>query len=153
MLKKILIAGSAAAVVLGAGTAALAESGPASPSGAPSASTSSAAAAPAHPKRAALRRALHAQWVTRDGKGSTTFVTHDAIRGQVTAATPTSITVQAADHTTETYGVTGTTKIHSRADVKGVAGSMGEVHKGDTVRVIGTGSTTLTATRIVDVTK
>ena len=152
MLKKIVIAGSAAAVVLGAGTAALAVSGSNSPS-APSSSSSTrrpGKAKAGHAKRAELRRALHASWVTRDGKNSTSFVTHDAIRGQVTAVSASSITVKAADNVSETYAVNSSTKVHSRADGKGKAGTIGEVKSGDTVIVLGTGSGTLTATHVLD---
>jgi hypothetical protein len=153
MLKKIVIAGSAAAVVLGAGTAALAASGSNSPSSTPSSSTAAGAGkakAAAHAKRSELRRALHASWVTRDGKNSTSFVTHDAIRGQVTAVSATSITVKAADNVSETYAVNSSTKVHSRADGKGKAGTISEVKSGDTVIVLGTGSGTLTATHVLD---
>lgn len=152
MLKKIVIAGSAAAVVLGAGTAALAASGSNSPSAPPSSSTAAGAgkAKAAHAKRSELRRALHASWVTRDGKNSTSFVTHDAIRGQVTAVSATSITVKAADNVSETYAVNSSTKVHSRADGKGKAGTISEVKSGDTVIVLGTGSGTLTATHVLD---
>ena len=152
MLKKIVIAGSAAAVVLGAGTAALAVSGSNSPS-APSSSSSTApgkAKAAGHAKRSELRRALHASWVTRDGKNSTSFVTHDAIRGQVTAVSASSITVKAADNVSETYAVNSSTKVRSRADGKGKAGTIGEVKSGDQVIVLGTGSGTLTATHVLD---
>jgi hypothetical protein len=151
MLKKIVIAGSAAAIVLGAGTAALAVSGS---STAPSAPSSSAPAnAAGHAKRAELRRALHATWVTRNGKGSTGFVTHDEIRGQVTALSATSITVKAADNVSQTYAITSSTKVHLRADGKGKAGTIGEVKSGDRVIVIGTGTDTLTATHVLDGTK
>jgi hypothetical protein len=152
MLKKIVIAGSAAAVVLGAGTAALAASGSTSPSSTPSSSTAVGAgkAKAAHAKRSELRRALHASWVTRDGKNSTSFVTHDAIRGQVTAVSATSITIKAADNVSETYAVNSSTKVHSRADGKGKAGTISEVKSGDTVIVLGTGSGTLTATHVLD---
>ena len=91
--------------------------------------------------------------MTRDGKGSTSFVTHDAIRGQVTAVSATSITVKAADNVSETYAVTSSTKVRSRADGKGKAGSIGEVKSGDAVIVLGTGSGTLTATHVLDGTK
>jgi hypothetical protein len=175
MVKKIVVAGSAAAVVLGAGTAALAAG---SSSAAVSSPTSSAAPAPgtaapgkaangtAAPGKAAngkaakarlakgpLRRALHAQWVTRDGKSTTTFVTHDAIRGQVTAVSPTAITIKALDGLSQTYAVTSTTKVHTRADAKGQAGAIGEVHVGDKVAVTGTGTTSLIAQRVQDATK
>jgi len=151
MLKKIVIAGSAAAVVLGAGTAALAVSGSNSPN---SSSTVQGAAqagkAAGLGKRAELRRALHASWVTRDAKNSGSFVTHDAIRGQVTAVSASSITVKAADNVSETYAVNSSTKVRSRADGKGKAGTIGEVKSGDQVIVLGTGSGTLTATHVLD---
>jgi len=155
MWKKIVIAGSAAAVVLGAGTAALAASGSSSSTSASSSSSSAAKAAgkAGHAKRDVLRRALHATWVTRDGEGSTGYVTHDAIRGTVTAVSPTSITVKAADNVSQTYAVTSSTKVHSRADGKGKAGSIGEVTSGDKVLVAGTGTSSLTATQVLDATK
>jgi hypothetical protein len=152
MLKKIVIAGSAAAVVLGAGTAALAASG--SSSSAPPSSSSSATAGAAkakagHAKRSELRRALHATWVTKDGKGSTTYITHDAIRGQVTAVSATSITVKAVDNVSETFAVNSSTKVHTRAAGKGVAGTMSQLKTGDKVLVAGTGTSNLTATQVV----
>ena len=152
MLKKIVIAGSAAAVVLGAGTAALAISGSNSPSTPSSSSTATgtAKAKAGHAKRSELRRALHASWVTRDGKNSTSFVNHDAIRGQVTAVSATSITVKAADNVSETYAVNSSTKVRSRADGKGKAGTISEVKSGDAVIVLGTGSGTLTASHVLD---
>lgn len=157
MLKKIVIAGSAAAVVLGAGTAALAASG-SSGSPAPSASTASS---PAHTpakaagkaKRNVLRRALHASWVTRDGKASTSYVTHQAIRGEVTAVSATSITVKAVDNVSETFALNSGTKVHTRADGKGKAGTVSELKGGDKVLVLGTGTSSLTATRVLDVSK
>ncbi|MDQ2837442.1 MAG: hypothetical protein M3Y42_09380 [Actinomycetota bacterium] len=153
MLKKIVIAGSAAAVVLGAGTAAMAASGSSSPSPAPSASSTGKAAKADHGKKDQLKRALHATWVTKAGKGSTSYVTHDAIRGSVTAVSATSITVKAADNVSETYTVNSTTKVHSRADGKGKAGTMSEVKSGDKVMVLGTGTSSLTATHVLDGTK
>ena len=161
MLKKIALAGAAAAVVLGAGTAALATSGstasPGSSAGtSPAASSASggsagkAQPAKANPGRALARRALHATWVTRNGKAGSGFVTHDAIRGQVTAVSAGSITVKAADDVSQTYAVTGDTKVHVRADGKGKAGSIGEVKTGDRVVVLGTGTGSLTATQVLD---
>ena len=157
MLKKIVIAGSAAAVVLGAGTAALAASG--SSSSTPSSSSSSSAATGTGAqagaakgklaKRSELRRALHATWVTKDGKGSTTYITHDAIRGDITAVSATSITVKAADNVSETFVVNSTTKIHTRTAGKGAAGTMSQLKTGDKVLVAGTGTSSLTATQVV----
>ncbi|HEU5270644.1 MAG TPA: hypothetical protein VFU36_12025 [Jatrophihabitans sp.] len=156
MLKKMVIAGAAAATVLGAGTAALAVSGSSSSPTSPAASSPSAGkAAPGangqakrRPGLNLARRALHATWVTRNG--SSGFVTHDAIRGQVTAVSTGSITVKAADDVSQTYAVTGDTKVHLRSDGKGKAGSIGEVKTGDRVIVLGTGTTSLTATQVLD---
>lgn len=164
MLKKIVIAGSAAAVVLGAGTAALAASGSTTPSAPGSSNGSSAAgssaagssaagkgaAKAAHGKKSELRRSLHAQWVTRDGKNKTTFVTHDAIRGQVTAVSATSITVKSLDNVSQTYVLNSSTKVHTKADGKGKAGTLSELHTGDRVVVAGTGTSSLTATQVLD---
>ena len=164
MLKKIVIAGAAAAAVLGAGTAALAVSGSSSSPTSPAASSSQAPGksgqapgksgqapgnqAKRRPGLNLARRALHATWVTRNG--SSGFVTHDAIRGQVTAVSAGSITVKAADDVSQTYAITGDTKVHLRADGKGKAGSIGEVKTGDRVIVLGTGTSSLTATQVLD---
>lgn len=197
MLKKIVLAASAAVVVLGAGTAALATSTstPAKPS--PSGTSSPAPNAPApdsaapnaaapdsaKPDRAArgpkagkpalkaLRQALHAQWVTQDPDNENTYVTHNAIRGEVTAVSATSITVKALDGVTQTYAVTGDTKVHLRKGLpnpgngkgngqrgnrgglgNGPAATISDVHTGDKVAVTGTGTTSLTAQHVVDAT-
>jgi hypothetical protein len=181
MLKKIVFAASAAAVVLGAGTAALAASGGSgSPSPSPSGSVSAPAkpgtAAPApgahrgpRPDRPALRalgRALHAQWVTPDHKNKGTYITHDAIRGTVTAVSATSITVKAADGVSQTYAVTSDTKVRLRkvsgngqpgrgpqstgqSHAGATAGTISDVHTSDKVAVTGTGASSLTAQHIV----
>ena len=151
MWKKIAIAGGVCVVIAGAGSAALATSGTSAPS--PTSTSSSAPsstgkAAAKHRGKDALRHALHAQWVTR-AKGSTTFVTHDAIRGSVTAVSPTSITVAAADKKSETFHVTSATKVRIRTNGKGAKGTISQVHTGDKALVIGTGTSTLTARGIV----
>jgi hypothetical protein len=138
VIKKIIVAGSAAAAILGAGTAALALSGTATPSAAGASDTSGAAAAggagatpgaagaagaqsaAGGPRRRdvdRLRRALHAEWVTRN-RAAGTFVTHDAIRGSVGAVSPTAITVQAADGVSQTYAVNAGTTVRVRQDKK-----------------------------------
>ncbi|HEX8081308.1 MAG TPA: hypothetical protein VF557_13950 [Jatrophihabitans sp.] len=207
MLKKMALAASAAVVVLGAGTAALATStsaptkpgtpgttsAPAKPStpGATSAptkpgnpakpGTSGLAPGAAAPDKArgpkarklalkALGRALHAQWVTPDGDSENTFVTHNAIRGEVTAVSATSITVKALDGVTQTYAITGDTKVHLRKGLpslgkgksgergnrgglgNGPAGTISDVRTGDQVAVTGIGTTSLTAQHVVDAT-
>jgi hypothetical protein len=97
-----------------------------------------------------LRRAVHATWVS-ENKKTKTFTTHDTIRGQVTAVSATSITVKSADNVTETYVLNSATKVHTRA--KKAAASISDVKAGDRVRVAGTGTTTLTASQVVDTKK
>jgi hypothetical protein len=105
-----------------------------------------------HPRaRGLLRRLSHAQIVTR-GKGGG-FVTHDLIKGTVTSVSATSITVRAADSTTETFVVNTATKVRVRSDGKGAAATIGDVAKGDAVLVAGTGTSTRTAKHVVDVKK
>ena len=173
-MKKIVYAASAAAVVLGAGTAALAASAAAARRCRPARTPARCSrrpsrvppprlpAQPGHgrkgrPALRALERALHAQWVTRKPGSSGSYVTHDAIRGQVTAVSPTSITVKAADGVSQTYAVTGSTKVRLRKagsaagrGTGGTPGTIGDVHTGDQVAVAGTGTTSLTAAHIVD---
>lgn len=153
MYRRVLTAGATAAVIVGAGTAALATTGSDTTNGTPTTS-SSAAAAPGHAKKAKrgdgrlLRRAVHAQIVTKGKDG--TFVTHDIVTGTVTAVSATSITVQAADRTSETFVVNAQTKVRLRTNGKGAPSTIGEVATGDTVLVAGTGTTTMTAKHIVD---
>jgi hypothetical protein len=150
MWKKIAVAGCTAALIGGAGTAALAATGASSsPSAAATSGASSTTAK--HPKaREALlklRTLQHATWVTEDKDGKT-FTTHDAIRGSVTSVSPTSITVKAADNVSQTYAVNADTKVHTRGSKDAV--TIATVKSGDKVIVAGTGTTTLTATQIVD---
>jgi hypothetical protein len=162
MWKTIATAGAAAVVIGGAGTAAFA-AGTDTPT--PSAtSTSSASQQPANgsatkterpgANRARannrLRGAVHGTWVSKNKK-SGAFTTHSAIRGQVTAVSATSITVKAADSVTETYVLNSATKVHSRA--KKAATSISDIKTGDPVLVVGTGTSALTASRVVDAEK
>jgi hypothetical protein len=172
MWKRIAVIGAAAAIIGGAGTAAYATSTTAlatpSPSATSATSDSSATASkPEARKRAGadrLRRAVHGTWVTQNKKNGT-FTTHNAIRGSVTAVSPTSITVRAADSTTETYLVNPGTKVFTRAlrtqapktaktpPPNRTAASIADVEAGDSVLVTGTGTTALTAVRVVDLKK
>lgn len=178
--KAVVIAGlSAAALGVGGGVAWAASSGTVGAAVAPVAAVSSTGsasaasstapaptpapgAANAHPdhqrkhgaagrageRRAPWNRAAHAQWTAKDKTGA--FITHDAIRGTVTAVSATSITVKAADATSQTYVVTSTTKVHRKGDAKGQAGTIAQVKVGDEVGVLGTGTSTLTATHVMD---
>lgn len=160
MWKTIAIAGATAVVIGGAGTAAMAASGTPTPA----ASVSPSSSASLNPgdesvtstdqrqarKRMAvnrLRSTVHATWVSQNKKTGT-FTTHEAIRGQVTAVSATSITVKAADSVTETYVLNASTKVHSRATK--AAASISDIKTGDRVLVAGTGTTTLTAVRVVE---
>jgi hypothetical protein len=156
MYRKILLGGVAAAVIVGAGGTALAVTGSSTTAGTPSASSSSSRPsssssskkADAKKKHPFLRRLEHGQFVTR-GKGGQA-VTHDLIKGTVTAVSSTSITVQATDKKSETFAVTKDTKVRVRKDGKGSASTVASVAKGDHVMVSGTGTSTFTAGAIVD---
>lgn len=106
-----------------------------------------------HKPRAAelarLKDVLHAQWTTKDKAG--TVVTHDAIRGTVTAVSSSSVTVKAADGVNETYALGGTTKVTlgQGKGTKPKAGAVGDLKSGATVVVLGTGTSSLTADRVV----
>jgi hypothetical protein len=171
MLKKMTITGAIVAVAgLGLGGAALAQSAAAPAPAAASLQTELAASTTApttgakgkakpgthkdhsgEAKRGALVKRLgkvsHAQWVSKDKAG--TFVTHDAVRGSVSAVSPKSITVRATDGTTETFSVTAETKIHIKG-AKGTPGNISAVKPGDEVGVLGTGTAPMVATHILD---
>jgi hypothetical protein len=158
MWKTIGVVGATAAIIGGAGTVAVAASGTPTPTPSTSASSptsdsvanGSRAKAGKHRGKARLRGAVHVTWVS-ENKKTKTFTTHDAIRGRVTAVSPTSIAVKAADGVTKSYLVSSGTKVHSRTNK--AAASISEVKVGDPVRVAGTGTTMLTATRVRDAKK
>lgn len=187
MWKTITAVGASAVIIGGAGTAAYAASGTAAPAPSPSSTSatsdgattlSTAAGQTAETAKQAIRnrirRAVHASWVTRNKKAKT-FTTHEVIRGQVSAVSPTSITVRSADNVTETFVVSPATKVWTRTartaaakaaakaaapgtpsaktPASRTAASISDVVTGDAVFVGGTGSTTLTAIRIIDVKK
>lgn len=169
MLKKIVVIGGAAALI-GGGTAAFASSATATPTPSLSATSDSSVTTGkpgdgGHAGADRLRRAVHATWVTQNRK-TRTFTTHDAIRGQISAVSPTSITIRAADNTSETYLITSKTKVFTRAartQASNAAASktplarktvsIFDVKAGDFVLVGGTGTTALTAVRVVDIQK
>lgn len=151
MYRKTLIAGAAAAAIVGAGGTALAVSGsdtPSVPSAAPAAKSGHHALKLLG--KGKLRRLAHGEIVLRGKDG---FVTHDLIAGTVTAVSSTSITVQAADKTSETFAVTKDTKVRMRSNGSGAASSIDKVANGDHVLVAGTGTSTLTAKHVLDVKK
>jgi preprotein translocase subunit YajC len=150
MYRSVLITGVTAAAIVGAGTTALATTGSDTTSGTPtntSSTTDQANKAGQAGKNKLLRRALHAQIVT---KGKNGFVTHDFIKGTVTSVSATSITVEAADKRSDTFTIAKDTTVRARANGKATASTIGKVAKGDRVLVAGTGTTTLTAKHVVD---
>ena len=181
MLKKLVVIGGIAALAgLGLGGVAMAQTNSAAPAAAAVAQGSVAGdvAAPAAPTTGTAEHgnrdkkegsgrhhghenrfedAVHAQWVSKDAKTGT-FVTHDAVRGDVSAVSSTSITIKAADGTSETFAVDAATKVHIKgangaAHVKGAAktpGSISQVKVGDQAGVLGTGTSTMTATQVMD---
>ena len=156
MWKRIAIGGGVVAAVLGIGGAALAVSG--STSSSPRATTHTSGQTKSdhsglgrkHLRAALGARAVHAHWVTRSDDG--TFVAHDAIRGHVTAVSATSITVKAADATTEIYRVTGQTKVHVHSPGHTNKGAISQVKVGDNVLVVGVDQgSALNARQVVDI--
>ena len=163
MYRKIAVIGGTAAAIVGVGTAAMATSG--SDGGSPttallnasstSSTTGSANAAALakfakkHPllAKALARHLVHGQITTNGAKG---YVTHDGIIGDVTAVSPTSISVKASDGYSLTFSVSSSTKVRMRTAGKGSKSTIGAVHTGDTVAVIGTGATNPAATLVVD---
>ena len=171
MWKKIAIGGAVAAATAGVGMAAVATSGWPTTSGTPGTSgtlgtsgtsgtsgatlasvTSGLSAQDGRRAGQLLRRAAHGQWVARD-RNTGAWITHDAIRGSVTAVSATSITVKAPDNVSETFVVGSDTKVRQRQAGKATDSSIAAVHTGDEVVVLGTGSDAFAATRIVDIKK
>ncbi len=94
-----------------------------------------------------LERVSHAQWVGKNGKTGA-FVTHDTVRGRVSAVSVGSISVTATDGTPETFVVNSSTKVHVKGGPK--PATIAQVKVGDAVAVLGNGAGTMTATRIID---
>jgi hypothetical protein len=88
--------------------------------------------------RAQLLRGLHGVWVTNSKSG---FVTHQAIRGDVTAVSGSSITVKAKDGFSLTFTVAADTKVRARTNGKGSDSTIGAVKVGSKALVTGLGAT------------
>jgi len=154
MIRKTALAvGIGAVVVLGAaGTALAAQSQPtqATPTSSPTAAPTTTPA-PAEARNGHQRVDLNfpgefAQWTTFDAKTNTSTV-NDGIRGQVTAVSAKSITIQAAGGTSQTFAVDTNTRV--RGAKTGYAG-IGQIKVGDQAVVVGTGQSTFTATVVAD---
>jgi len=149
MFTKIGIVGLLSATAVGIGTGAAVSSSNA-PSPSPSTSPSSNSPAKTHARNGGLKRLLknteHGQLVTKGKDGAS--VTHDLIHGTVSAVSANSITVLAADKVSQTYTISSDTKVRMRATRS--LGSIGSVKKGDEVFVLGTGTSTFAAKRVLD---
>lgn len=96
--------------------------------------------------RARMLRALHGTWVTEGKAGP---VTHQAVRGEVTAVSGTTITVKARDGFSLTFSVTGDTRVRARTGGKGADSTIGAVKVGSKALVVGVGATNPTARVVV----
>lgn len=94
-----------------------------------------------------LKRIEQGQFVTKDGKTGAQ-VTHEIANGDVTAVSPTSITVKTGDGKTVTFTVSSSTKVHVKGQAKGSTGSISSVKTGQQALVVGTGTGPFAATRI-----
>jgi hypothetical protein len=155
MYRRILIGGVTAAAIVGAGGTALALSGSDDAmSGNPVASSEQAQMGKGMGlgmkagRGKLLRRLEHAQIVTKGDSGP---VTHNLINGTVTAVSATSITVEAADHESQTFTITSDTKVRVRSAGNGKQGTIADVAKGDHVLVAGTGTSKVTAKHVFDI--
>ena len=153
MWKKFAVTAILGTTIIASGGAALAASSSGStPTPAPAGTSSSPATGStvkAHHHSHRLAHALHAQWVTHNTK-TNTDVTHNEIKGTVTAVSATSITVRAADGVTQTYTMGSGTTVHAKGDTKASLGTIDQIKSGDRAIVVGTGTSTLTATHVND---
>jgi hypothetical protein len=148
------VAGVVAAGVLGTAGVAAATSETSSPAPAASSAPSTSAPAPAdkgkdkkakHARRAVIGRGMHGVFVVKGKDGPVTLVT---IRGQVTAVTPTGVTVKAEDGFSQTFAANADTKVRG-ADAKTLA----DVKVGAKSAVVGVKSGNTTTARTVLVRK
>ncbi len=166
MWTKATVLGGVAAVALVAGGAGMAiasaqgtagpevatvsPAGGATPTVSPSATVTKAGKA----DRGGLKQLLgrlkdfqHAEWVTKGD--ANTYVTHEAMLGQIQAVSSTSITVGSSDGTSMTFAVNDQTKVRQR-QVQGTATpTIGDLKNGQTVLVGGEKTPDLTAKNIL----
>ena len=88
----------------------------------------------------------YAQWTTFDARTNTSTV-YDGIRGQVSAVSGSSISVKAANGTSQTFAVDANTRVRGG---KGKSGGIGQVQVGERVVLVGTGQGSFTAVQVND---
>ncbi len=158
MKRRLVLTGVAAVVLAGAigGGAAYASSS-SSPqvAGTPSAQlihttssvTSDKTPKKAHPRLGRARRIVHGQFTVKTKDGFRTVLTQ---RGEVSAVSPTSLTVTSPDHYAHTYALSSATRV--RKDKQ--KSTISKLTKGDHVRVITSPKTgTNNAAVVIDHTK
>jgi hypothetical protein len=145
--KTALVTGAAVLALAGIGGGvayAATDTGTSTPTLAASTSPSTSPATPkpkAHPLRS---RVEHGQLTVRVKTGTKVV---DVQRGQVTAVTPTSVTVRSQDGFSATYAVNSTSKIHKNKQTAAISG----VVVGDRVRLAAThAGSTDTVLRLAD---
>jgi hypothetical protein len=94
-----------------------------------------------------LKDFQHAEWVTKGD--ANTYVTHEAILGQVQAVSATSITVKSTDGTSMTFAVDDQTKVRQRTKLGSTTPTIADVKQGQTVLVGGAKTPDLTARNIL----
>lgn len=147
LIKTVIATGVGAAVLLGGGAALAAT---ASASASPHSSASSPSATSTYTHRHHQKHAFrgeYGQWTSYDAKTKAS-ITHDGVRGTVSAVSPGSVSVKAKDGTVKTYLINASTKVHG--GTKTQPATISQVKTGDHAVVIGTGTSTLTATHIYD---
>ncbi len=153
--KRVALAVAGVAAVAVVGTAGVAAATAPDPSGSPAPSPTASAPDTGNrdPGRVAERRAklrkgllgrgLHGEWVVKGKDGKP--VTIASVRGEITAVSPTSVTVKAEDGFTATYAITADTKVRGQD-----ADKIADVKVGDRGGVVGTKSgSTLTARAVL----
>jgi hypothetical protein len=149
------LGGVAVAGVVGTASVAMASSDSPSPTASATTTGTAAALSPstpgaAHPglrigARFRVLRALHGDWVVNTKNNGTVTVTE--ARGEVTAVSPTAITITTADGVTSTFTVNSDTKV--RVVGSGKAGSIGAVKTGDRAAAVGVKSGDSVTARVV----
>ena len=151
----VLVAGGAGVAVASAQGTAGADVATVSPAGGPSPTVSPSANAKAGKvDRSGLKQLLgrlkdfqHAEWVTKGD--ANTYVTHEAILGQIQAVSSTSITVASSDGTSMTFAVDDQTEIRQRQAQGTGTPTIADLKTGQTVLVGGEKTPDLTAGNIL----
>lgn len=151
----VLVAGGAGMAIASAQGTAGADVATVSPAGGPSPTVSPSANAKAGKvDRGGLKQILgrlkdfqHAEWVTKGD--ANTYVTHEAILGQIQAVSSTSITVASSDGTSMTFAVDDQTKIRQRQAQGTGTPTIADLKTGQTVLVGGEKTPDLTARNIL----